>query len=182
MVMIQPKKEELDSALDAVMVKIDSGVVTCEDFNDLIKKTMIVETTPEAVRDRLRRRTIKNVTDSHVDNETGHQQLNTPTFAARIQPKRKPANQQSHGRSGIAHAHSAKTQRKTMSDSLREAVVPEKFKESLEFLIEHAELPIDDDIIASVPNRFYVKALATKLMSRPGFNRDWLHTLIQKLD
>lgn len=179
--MLTEKKQQLDEALQTVIGKIDTGTVTCEDFNRLITKTMIGESTPEAIRDRVRRRTSRNETDSHIDNETGHQQLQLPTMAARVQPKRQPVNQQSHGRADMAHAQSAKTQQKTMAASLREAVVPEKFQSSLNFLVENCEEPLSEDLMAIVPNKVFLRALATKLMSRPGINQDWLYALIQKL-
>lgn len=110
--MIVPIKVELDKYLVSVENKISSGTVTCEDFNNLINKTMIGETTPEAVRDRLRRRSIVNSTESHIDNESGHQALDTPSLAKRVQPKRKPSNQQNHGVSKAAHRQSTRTQRR----------------------------------------------------------------------
>jgi hypothetical protein len=72
---IVSRKAELDQALTEVLSKIETQTVTCEDFNRLIERTVIGETTPEGVRDRLRRRTIKNATDSHQENETGDQPL-----------------------------------------------------------------------------------------------------------
>lgn len=179
--MIQPKKHELDTAMNAVIARIDSGVVTCEDFNRLIAKTMIGESTPEAIRDRIRRRTSRNETDSHIDNKTGHQPLQLPTMAARVQPKRQPRHQQSHGRANIAHAHSARTQERTMAASLKETQVPDKFKPALEFLAEHIGMPITVEVLAEIPNKTHVRALATKLMSRSGVDRDWLYALTQKL-
>lgn len=179
--MIQPKKQELDAALESVVTKIDAGVVTCEDFNGLIAKTMIGESTPEAIRDRMRRRTLRNPTDSHQDAETGHQPLSGPTMAARVQPKRAPVNQQSHGRSRVAHAHSARTQQKTMAASLREAKVPEKFQPALDYIIEHIGKDLTQEVLAEIPCKTHVRALVTKLMSRPGADRDWLYALIQKL-
>ncbi len=179
--MIQPKKQELDDALAEVVRRIESGAVTCEDFNGLIRKTMIGESTPEAIRDRVRRRTIANPTASHIDNETGHQPLQLPTMAARVQPKRKPPNQQGHGRAGVAHAHSARTQERTMSASLREAVVPEKFRPALDFIADHIGTPLSEEALLDIPDRLFVKSLAGKLMSRPGVDRDWLYALVQKL-
>lgn len=180
--MIQPIKQELDAALESVVSKIDSGSVTCEDFNGLIAKTMIGESTPEAIRDRIRRRTIKNSTDSHQDNETGHQPLSAPTLAARVQPKRAPNNQQSHGRAKLAHAHSARTQKRTMAASLREAKVPEKFQPALDYLVENIGKDLTTEVLAGIPCKVHVRTLAAKLMSQPGTDRNWLYALIQKLD
>ena len=98
---------EDDAALAGILKKIDEGTVTCDDFNKLI-----LESTPESIRDRIRRRTIKNTTDSHIDDK-GHQQLSLPQFQKRVVPKRKPLHQQNHGRSKIAHAHSARTQKRS---------------------------------------------------------------------
>lgn len=179
--MIQPKKEQLDGVLAEVVKKIDAGTVTCEDFNDLIIKTMIGESTPEAIRDRMRRRTLKNATDSHQDNVTGHQQLQPPTMAARVQPKRAPQHQQSHGRAGIAHDHSARTQQRTMSASLKEATVPDRFRPALEFIADNIGEPLTEEVMLNIPDKFFVKALAGKLLSRPGLDRDWLYALVQKL-
>jgi hypothetical protein len=108
--MIVSRKVELDQALTEMLSKIDAQTVTCEDFNRFIERTVIGETTPESVRDRVRRRTIKNATDSHQENETGEQPLVLPQLRVRTQPKRAPMNQQSHGRSTLAHRHSARTQ------------------------------------------------------------------------
>ncbi len=179
--MIESKKEEFDLALQSLITKIDGGIVTCEDFNKLISTTMIIETTPEAVRDRLRRRTIKNDTDSHIDNETGHQPLEPPTFAARVQPKRKPVNQQNHGRAKLAHAHSAKTQSKTMAASFEDAAIPLKFQDAMAFIIENVGKPLSDELLATINDKPTLHAMANKLMSKPKVNRDWLHDLIIKL-
>lgn len=103
------RKSEFDIALTALLEKIERRVVLPEDFNNLIAMT-IGESSPEAVRDRLRRRTLRNETDSHIDNETGHQPLTLPSFQKRVQPKRKPSHQQSHGRSKLGHNHSVRTQ------------------------------------------------------------------------
>lgn len=179
--MITSKKSELDAALESVIGKIDKGVVTCEDINALIGKTIIGETTPESVRDRVRRRMKRNETDSHIDNPTGHQPLKPPTFTARVQPKRAPLNQQSHGRANIAHDHSARTQERTMSASLKEAKVPDRFVESLQFIVEHSDKAIGDVDISPLSDRYSARVLATKLMNRPGVDRDWLSDFIKKL-
>lgn len=85
--------------------KIQEGIVTAEDFNQLISEAM-----PECTRDRVRRRTTKNVTDSHQDSE-GHQKLKSPTFADRVQPKReKSSNSQMKGRGKSGHRRSTRTQ------------------------------------------------------------------------
>jgi len=172
--MIASKKQELDSALAEVLEKIDAGAVTCEDFNGLIRQT-IGESTPEAIRDRLRRRTIKNATASHQEPKTGHQPLDQPVFADRIQPKRKPLNQQNHGRAGIAHAHSARTQARNAAMES----VPPRFVKAVEFIEDNFGKPITEEMLANSPAN--LRTVAAKLMSRPGVDRDWLFDLLRKL-
>lgn len=172
--MIRSKKAELDAAMEEVLVKIEGQMVTCEDFNRLITKTIIGESTPEAIRDRLRRRTTVNATDSHIDTETGHQQLQAPTLAARVQPKRQPGNQQNHGRAGIAHDHAARTQ-------ARDARLG-RLQPAVEFVEKHLGQPLTEAMMADVPNKLYVKMVATRMMNQPGADRDWLYDLVAKIE
>ncbi len=165
--MITPKKAVFDQALQEVLVKIDTNTVTCEDFNKLIGRTMIGETTPESVRDRLRRRTIKNSTDSHIEPETGHQHLTLPKMADRVQPRIKPEHQQNHGRARIAHRHSTKTQ------ALRPA---------FEFIIKNHGSTITEEVLSGVGDREILKRVACKLLTDPELDRDWLYKLVRKLD
>ncbi len=145
--------------------KIDEGTVTAGDFNRLIQ-----EATPESVRDRVRRRTSRNETDSHQDIE-GHQQLELPTFADRIQPKRERAdNTQMHGRGKAGHRHSARTQHRTM---------PKRFTEALEFIQKHMGEEKEDyrKDLAIFEDKYALATLATKMMSLPNVDRDWLYEL-----
>jgi len=155
-----------DKLLEEVLQKIDAKTITCEDFNRLI-----AETTPESIRDRIRRRTIKNETDSHQD-EDGHQQLQLPSFNRRVMPKRKPEHQQSHGRAKLAHRHSAKTQEKTMSASLSEA---------LEFVIANVNKPISESLIKPY-NQTDLRKVITTMMLKSSVNRDWLYELLKCVD
>jgi hypothetical protein len=87
-------------------------------------------------------------------------------MADRVQPKRERADRtqmQHGGRAG--HRRSARTQRRTMSKSLREAV---------EFFQENIGKPIDEKLLADVEDRTTLRAMAVKLMGKPGINRDWL--------
>jgi len=145
-----------------IYTKITEGKATADDFNQLIQ-----EATPESVRDRVRRRTTVNDTDSHQDIE-GHQQLNLPSFGDRVQPKRKPAgHSQMNGRGRIAHRHSARTQSKT---------VPERFVEAVEFIKQNIGKP--EYNIQLVEDKHALNLLATKMMAIPNINRDWLSDLI----
>lgn len=166
--MITSKKRELDASLTEVIGKIDAGTITCEDFDRFISVNYISESTPEAIRDRLRRRTIKNETDPHIEPETGHQSLKLPTFADRVQPKIKPAHQQSHGRAGIAHRHSARTQARQIAPAL-------------EFIRKHYGKPLSEEIISSVADQEGLKLLSTRLLTKPNIDRDWLYDLLGRL-
>lgn len=105
--MLIPKDETMKENSHVIFKKIEEGTVTASDFNKLIS-----EATPEALRDRVRRRTKKNETDSHIDDE-GHQKLKPPKFADRVQPKRERAdNTQMHGQGKAAHRRSARTQKR----------------------------------------------------------------------
>lgn len=115
--MLIPIKEELDGYLKEVTSKIENKTLTCEDLNKLILRTMIGETTPESIRDRVRRRSIVNATESHIDNKTGHQALSLPSEPKRVLPKREPSNKQSHGIAKAAHKRSTKTQRRNAKQS-----------------------------------------------------------------
>lgn len=109
--MLVPKEdseEDMSESTDhPIFRKIEEGTVTADDFNRLIS-----EATPESLRDRVRRHTTRNVTDSHIDDE-GHQKLKPPKFADRVQPKREKANNtQMHGQGKAAHRRSARTQKR----------------------------------------------------------------------
>lgn len=168
--MLQPKRAELDKALHDVLAKIEDKTVTCEDFNTLIKKTVIGETSPEGVRDRLRRRTSRNATDSHIEPETGHQPLQDPSLAKRVQPKITPQHQQSHGRSRIAHQHSARTQAQDA-----------QLKPSFEFIAKNQGNPITEDMLRSVTDPEVLKETAIRLLNNEGVDKKWLWELVEKL-
>ncbi len=166
-------KQELDKLLDEVISKINAKTVLCDDFNKLIKIRMILaETTPEAVRDRLRRRTIKNPTHSHIDTPTGHQQLKLPKIADRVQPKRMPQNQQNHGRSELAHKKSTRTQRRKS---------PRLFDHVLKFIENNYKKPVTEDVLNSVEDKDNLRLLISKLLTNPQFDRDWLYNLWKQL-
>ena len=149
-----------------IYIKIEEGKVTAEDFNQLIQ-----EATPESVRDRVRRRTSVNPTDTHQDME-GHQQLNLPNFNDRVQPKRKPADRsQMNGRGRIAHRHSARTQEKTM---------PKRLSEAIEFIYKNIGKPKHEyqNDFQLIEDKLALGVVATKFMSIPNINRDWLSELV----
>ena len=154
--------EDIEESLQSIFVKIESKTATVDDFKQLIQ-----EATPESVRDRLRRRQshTQDTVRSHQD-ENGHADLTLPVMADRVQPKRERADrtQMQHG-GKMGHRHSARTQKRTMSKSLREAI---------EFIQENIGQPIDQKLLADVEDRTTLHAVAIKLMGKPGINRDWL--------
>jgi hypothetical protein len=160
-----PRKKDM-SEEHIIYTKITEGKVTVDDFNQLIQ-----EATPESVRDKVRRRTKSNVSDTYQDEE-GHQELDLPSFNKRLQPKRKPSNRtQMNGRGRIAHRHSARTQERTM---------PKRFTEAIEFIRENIGKSDYDDALQLVEDKRALHTVATKLMAIPDINRDWLLELIVK--
>lgn len=151
-----------DTILNTIIKKIDNKTITCEDINELIKGSMINETTPESIRDRIRRRVLKTNTRTHLDKD-GHSKLKTPDFAKRTHPKRKPENQQNHGRSRIAHKHSERTQKRIYEDEIQ-------------FVINNIGKTINESDINRL-NKENLHKVAVKLMSKPNINRDWLNDL-----
>jgi len=109
--------ESQDQLLNHIIDKIENKTITCEDFNYLIS-----ETTPEAIRDRVRRRTTIKTNKNHLDDK-GHQQLSLPKFRDRIQPKReKDPGEQFNGRGKIAHKQSTQTQQRKFSESIQQSL------------------------------------------------------------
>ena len=152
-----------DLIYETVISKIDDGTVSCDDFNLLIK-----ESTPEAIRDRLRRRNIVNVTKTHLDDD-GHQQLELPEMNMRVQPKRKPDNQQGHGIADLAHKASVRTQARQ-----------QKFTEEIQFIQNNIGKPIEECDWSDVDQRALL-AVANKIMELPKVNRNWLSRLCQEI-
>lgn len=226
-----------------IFTKITEGTVTADDFNKLIQ-----EAVPECLRDRVRRHTIKNATDSHQEPDTGHQPLDLPTFADRVQPKRERQNSsQMHGRGKLGHRHSTRAQRqhteskrrymlyfdkggyyhnlreefkkrnfiegkhysiqgqvltlapkvkvdKPLADWLYQVgkikrigfplpdifaeSIPAKFRDCVKFITENMGAPLKN--CPTPPDRRLLAAVATKLMTIPGIDRDWLVALHPK--
>jgi uncharacterized sporulation protein YeaH/YhbH (DUF444 family) len=146
-----------DKLLQSTLRKIDEGIVTRNDFNLLIS-----ETTPESIRDRIRRRTIVNPESKHV-NKDGHQKLKLPEFNKRVMPKRKPVNQQNHGRSRVAHRHSSKTQAK-------------QYSEEISFIKNNIGKPLTECDYSKC-KQDDLSRVVSKMMTIPNINRDWLQEL-----
>lgn len=153
-----------DKLLAETLAKIKQGSVTVGDFNKLIS-----ETTPASIIDRVRRRTLRNVTKSHLDKKSGHQPLSLPNLAKRVSPKRKPVNQQNHGRSKIAHDHSTRTQRQ---NSVQEAII---------YVKNHIGKPISECDFSSLDKSVLAK-VANRMASLKNINRDWLLQLVKQIN
>lgn len=163
------KLAEIEESIKPILAKIEAKTATADDFNQLIQ-----EATPESARDRLRRRQNPNQDNvrSHQD-EKGHTKTAAPTMADRVQPKRERADRtqmQHGGKSG--HRRSARTQKRTMSKSLEEAI---------DFFQQNIGQPINHQLLAEVEDRSMMHAVAIKLMGKPGINRDWLSAFCNKI-
>ena len=96
--------------LNEVLKKIQLETVTIQDFNDLILESM-----PESIRKRVQRRIRPK--NHRVDNTTGQNRTKPmANLADRVQPKRAPEYQQSHGQSKAAHRRSERTQEQNDAD------------------------------------------------------------------
>jgi hypothetical protein len=150
-----------DKLLETVLSKIDNCTITTEDLNNLIR-----ESTPEAIRDRLRRRSIKNATKSHIEHD-GDQRLKPPKLADRVSPRRKPPNQQDHGRSEIAHRHSTLTQRRNA-----------KLTEAIAYINENQGKTIN---ISGIQNIALMKKIIQAIIDNPNVNKVWLEQLYKAM-
>lgn len=154
--------------LQEVLAKIEDGTVQKEDFNRLIlARRPVLESTPEAIRDRVRRRTSENPTDSHLSHD-GHQPLSGPQFVDRVAPKRKPVGQQGHGISKLAHRQSTRTQRR-------------RAMEAVEFIVKSHNKPISESELSQYDTHI-LSAVISKLMADPRLNRDWLYSLSKLIE
>lgn len=134
---------------------------------------LLDEATPESARDRLRRRSAhqQRSVRSHQD-EKGHSDLHLPVFADRTQPKRERSdNTQMQHRGKLGHRHSARAQRGA----------PKHFSEAIEFINAYIGQPVDMKLLSEIEDKRALHLLATRLMARPGVNRDWLHGLCDLL-
>lgn len=125
---------------NTILEKIANKTVTAEDFN-----TLIAESTPSSVQERIRRRVQKNATKSHIDRE-GHQPLSAPCMAGRVKPKRKPANKDAHGRGKLGRKHSSATI-KAMHESKEPEEKAEMNDEYFDKAKEISKLVKDEEII-----------------------------------
>lgn len=170
------EKEHTDDEPDT----IDKFERYCEDWyrewdklckeGKLTKKHInnILESMPETVRDRVRRRVdaTDDLTTRHRD-EDGHDPV--PEFSMRVEPKRQASgNKQMTGAGRMGHRHSTRTQ----------ARVPQRFAEALSFIQSHIGEEINKYDLASVKNRPALVQLSQYMMSTNGINRDWLNNLL----
>lgn len=174
--MVLVPKEEFENMTEShpIFTKIEEGTVTTDDFNRLIQ-----EATPEAIRDRIRRRTKRNATDEHIDDE-GHQRLELPTYADRVQPKRERTDRsQNNGRGKAGHRRSARTQKRTMHKAFES--VPPRFKNAARFLVENIGQPITESLVDKARDVTLLPIVIPKFMALPGVDRNWLDQLSRRL-
>lgn len=155
----------IEEAYNKIVEKINAKSVSADDFNNFIK--VIKETTPESVRDRIRRRVNRNATDTHIDNETGHQSIDLPSFTKRVAPKRKPENQQNHGRSKIGLKHSQRTQARSRL---------------LEYIINNHDSPVTEQTISDIKEIESHRALLSQFLIKDWINKDWLYKVLSMVD
>lgn len=161
-----------DQALSAIIAKIEDNTVNMSDFDHLINEHYLKEATPASAIDRVRRK----VNPSNRNNRKKHDQSGhtsgLPKIAARVQPSRKRSNrtQMQHG-GKQGHRRSARTQKRTMKKSFEEAV--DFFKNNIGKQIDESTFNISD-------NKKLLIAMATKLMTQPNANRDWLMDFISR--
>lgn len=149
--------EKSDPVLDTILQLIEEGKATAVDFNHLI-----AETTPESIRDRIRRRTLKSATKDHLDDK-GHQSLKLPSFNKRVMPKRKPNNQQNHGRSKVGHRHSERTQSR-------------QYTEEVKFIASKIGKIVEEKDLQGL-DKLALSKIALRMMSLENIDRDWLYNI-----
>jgi len=156
--------------LSSVLLKIENKTVSIDDFNQLIK-----EATPASVVDRVRRKMNPNNKRKRRKHDASGHAPGLPKLAARINPARKRPNrtQMQHG-GKQGHRRSTRTQRRNSQKS--------KIAEAILFFRTHMGKVIDDQQLVKLENRQMLKKVATKLMSKPNANRDWLCDFMNKVD
>lgn len=153
--------------LESVIDKIEAKTVTCDDFNQLIN-----EAVPASTVDRVRRRTRRTPTASHIDNKTGHQHLKLPKFQARTAPKRAPTNKraQMQHRGKAAHKRSARTQKR-------------QYAEALTFIKKYIGKPISEcqPAMEALTDKLAMRRLLIGLLNRDNLNKEWLRQIYEQL-
>lgn len=143
-----------------VLGKIEAKTVTIDDINKLISESL-----PSSVIDRVNRRTVKNVSDSHIDNKTGNQPLSP--VPKRPGPKRRPSNKtKSHGRAKQARKKSARTEKRKAG----------KYTEAIEFIDKFIGKSADDygESFDNLQNKDALFEVTTRLLRSDNINRDWV--------
>jgi len=157
----------MSKTLALIEQKIAAGTVTTEDFNQLINEVL-----PSAGIERVRRRTRRAATDSHIDPE-GHQPLEpNHSIDARVNPKHhtdQGKSQMLH-RGTVGHNTSTRTQRRRAKS---------RFDEAVAYL--EANIGKEDYDLSAVQDPQALLALTARLLREGWTNRDWLYTLHQQL-
>jgi len=146
--------------IDSVLGKIEAKTVTVDDVNRLISESL-----PSSATDRVNRRTVKSVSDSHVDNKTGDQPLSP--VPKKPSPKRQPSNKtKSYGRGKQARRKSARTEKRKAG----------KYAEAIEFIDKFIGKPADDygESFDNLQNKNALFEVTTRLLRDDDVNRDWV--------
>jgi hypothetical protein len=143
-----------------VLGKIEAKTITADDINKLISESL-----PSSAIDRVSRRTIKNASDSHIDNKTGHQSLSP--VPKEPSPKRRPSDKtKTYGRAKQARKKSARTEKRKAG----------KYTEAIEFIDKFIGKSVDDygESFNNLQNKDALFEVATRLLRDDDVNRDWM--------
>lgn len=147
-----------------ILGKIEAKTVTVDDINKLISESL-----PSSAVDRVNRRTIKNVSHSHIDNKTGDQSLSP--VPKRPSPKRQPSNKtKSYGRAKQARRKSARTEKR------KAGVAEGRYAEAIEFINRFIGKSADDynESFNNLQNKDALFEVTTRLLRNDNINRDWV--------
>ena len=155
-----------DLQIEEIKAKIESHNITAQDFNQLINESL-----PSSSIDRVRRRTRRTPTKSHIDAK-GHQPMQLPKLSARVLPKRRPNNTKSQmtHRGKSAHRKSARTQKRQYAEALR-------------FIKKYVGKRSDEYKIAleNLQDKNALLRLIVNLFPRPSINKEWLRMVYEDL-
>lgn len=151
------QNQTTSTILNDVLLKIEDGTLTTDDFNKFISEALAKGTS-----ERLHRRTRRSVGPDDV------------SMVGRVTPKHTADNDPRKGR-GARNFRGAEKKKQDKEKQNH----PEWFTESIEFLSLNHNKPVSK---VSVSNPAFLKRLVARLMhENTEFNKDWLYRLYQQL-
>jgi hypothetical protein len=158
--------ESITFQTNFVLGKIEEKTITVDDINRLISESL-----PSSAVDRVNRRTIRNSSDSHIDNKTGDQPLSP--VPKRPSPERQPSDRTKlYGRAKQGRRKSAKTNKREARRN------PDKFTEAVEFINKFVNKPANDynESLSNIQNKNALFKIITRLLRNDNINinRDWV--------